>query len=95
MTKPMADLNWQLPVALLCVAWAAFVLLRGGVKLLRGRSAGSCGTSGCGSCSSKDAASAKNDAAAAERPFVSLDSLGNVADGRSTGAEERHKRGPN
>jgi hypothetical protein len=55
-------MDWQLVIALLCVAVAAGFLIRRGVQLVRNRSRG-CGGGACGGCSST------------AKPVVSLGSL--------------------
>ena len=59
-------MDWQLAIALLCVAFAAGFLVRRGVQLLRNRSRG-CGSGSCGGCPSGAPRSGK--------AFVSLGSL--------------------
>ena len=71
-------MSWQLPIAVICVAWAVFVLARRALRLWtgRGKSAGSCGTGQCagGACGSGAAPGAD------ARPFVAIESL--TADAR-------------
>ncbi len=50
-------MDWQLAIALLCVAVAMLAVVRRVVNLVRGEaSSGSCGT-GCGTCPSKASSS--------------------------------------
>ena len=46
----MQGWDWQLTVALVCVAAAVFVLARRAIRLLQNRRAGRCGCGGCGTC---------------------------------------------
>ena len=71
----MADWDWQLPVAILCVVFAALILVRRGIGLWKGKS--SCGGSdGCSSCSTPPATQQNT----REKAFVSLESLGDSHD---------------
>ena len=56
-------MDWQLVIALVCVAIAAGFLIRRGVRLVRNRSRG-CGGGACGGCPSG--------ASNSEKPIVAL-----------------------
>ena len=43
----MQGWDWQLTVALVCVAAAVFALARRAIRLLQNRRAGRCGSGGC------------------------------------------------
>ena len=67
----MANIDWQLIVALLAVAGAAWFLVRRGMALLqRGKKAGRGDCGSCGSCAAGPSA-----ASGAPAQFVPLDSL--------------------
>lgn len=59
-------MDWQLVIALVCVAVAAGFLIRRGVRLVRNRSRG-CGGGSCGGCPSG--------ASSSEKAIVTLGSL--------------------
>jgi hypothetical protein len=58
--------DWQTIAVVLCVAFAAVVLVRRGIALFRGKPGG-----GCGSCPSKS----PDAGGSPSKPFVSLDQL--------------------
>ena len=66
----ISEMDWQLIIALICVVFAAAVLVRRTYRWLITRRGGACG-SGCGSCSS----SAAGRSQPRQKPFVSLDVL--------------------
>jgi hypothetical protein len=80
--KPMPAWDWQLLLALLCVAVAVMLLMRRGLRFFRGRNAG-----GCYGCPSNGS----NSSSPRQREFVSIDTLKSLpAEHGQEASKDRH-----